>query len=98
MTAAALAGILVDKVGCARDRPLVGVNLSTAHVADLGLYQIHLSFGARRMLLLGEVLLAEAVATIGAAAKGFFAAFKAAAGVNDSPGTPALLPVVGGLG
>jgi len=47
------------------------------------------------MLLLGEVLLAEAVATIGAAAKGFFAAFIAAAGRSDGAGTPALLHVEG---
>jgi len=95
MTAAALAGIVVDIVCCARDRPLVGVNLCTAHVADLGLYQIHLSFGARRMLLLGEMLLAEATATIGAAAKGLFAAFIAAAGRSDGAGTPALLHIEG---
>jgi len=74
---------------------LIWVNLSAADVADLGLYQIHLSLGAGRMLLLWEVFLAEAVATIRAAAKGFFAAFMAAARGSDGAGAPALLHVEG---
>jgi len=47
------------------------------------------------MLLLREVILAEAVTTIGAAAKGFFAAFMAAARGSDGAGAPALLRVEG---
>ena len=47
------------------------------------------------MLLLREVLLAEAVATIGAAAKGFFAAFMTAVARSDCAGTPALLHIEG---
>jgi hypothetical protein len=47
------------------------------------------------MLLLWEVFLAEAVATIWAAAKGFFAAFMAATRGSDGAGAPALLHVEG---
>ena len=46
------------------------------------------------MLLLGEVVLAETMTAFGAAAKGFFAAFVAAARCGDKATAPTLVLVV----
>lgn len=75
---ASLAAILVDVVRRARDRPLVRVDVRATHVTRLCLRQSHLLFGAGRMLLLGEVILAEALVAIRATPQRFLVAFVAA--------------------
>src|SRR5579871_2114387 len=71
---AALAAELVDVMRGARQRPLVRIDLRPADVAHLRLCQLHLLFGARRMLLFGEMVLAESPVAIGAVAERLFIA------------------------
>jgi hypothetical protein len=75
MPPATFAGVLVDEVRGAGDRPLVGVSLRATDIADLCLCHLHLLFGARGMLLLRKMLLAEATSAIWASSKRLFTTF-----------------------
>lgn len=79
ITTAAQAAELIDKMRGARDRPLIGVDLRTAYIAGLRMGQLHLFFRAGRVLLFGEMLLAETIMTIRAATQCFLIAFAATA-------------------
>src|SRR5205085_4563753 len=60
IAAAPVAAVLIDNMECAREGPLVGIDLGAADVAYLRLRQLHLLFGTGRVLLLSKVLLAQA--------------------------------------
>ena len=56
----------------------MGNRMLTGHaalIADLGLDHFHLLFGAGRVLLLGKMLLTEAMVTVWATSKSFFRTF-----------------------
>ena len=78
IASASTADELVDEVRGLREGPLVRINLCAADVADLRLCYLHLLFGAGRVLLLGKVVLAEAVVTVRAASQCLFIALVAA--------------------
>ncbi len=69
---------LIDVVRSGRKGPLVGMNTGAANVADLGLRQFHLLLRTGRVLLLGEVILAQTPMAIRAMSKRFFVTFMAA--------------------
>ena len=75
MATATLAAKLVDVMRGAGERPLIGIDLSATNIAYLRLCQVHLLFRARRMLLLGEVVLAETPVAIGTMSQRFLVAF-----------------------
>ncbi len=56
------------------------MNTGAANVADLGLRQFHLLLRTGRVLLLGEVILAQTPMAIRAMSKRFFVTFMAAGG------------------
>jgi hypothetical protein len=74
------ARVIIDIVGRAREGPLVGIHLDATDIADLSQGQVHLFFCARRVLLLGKVVLAETFVTIWATSQGFLITFMTAAG------------------
>ncbi len=88
---ASLAAKLIYVVRGARKRPLVGIDLPATDITYLRLRQAHLLFSAGGMLLLGKVILAEALATIGAMPQRLFVAFVASSGGSDEVVTAFLL-------
>jgi len=75
----------------ARKRPLVGIDLPATNITHLRLRQAHLLFGARRMLLLGKVILAVPLVAIGTMPQRFLVAFVTASRRRDIIGAATLL-------
>jgi hypothetical protein len=75
----------------ARKRPLIGVDLPATNITHLRLRQAHLIFGARRMLLLGKVILAETLVAIGTMPQRFLVTFVTASSRSNGIVAAALL-------
>jgi len=76
----------------ARERPLIGIDLPATNITHLRLRQAHLLFGARRMLLLGKVILAETSVAVGTMPQRFLVAFVTASRRSDTIVAATLLP------
>jgi hypothetical protein len=81
---ASFAGKLIHYVERSRKRPLLRPDLSSTHIAHLGLLHLHLPLSTRQMLMFRKVILAEAVTAIWTASQCLLVTFMATACGMDS--------------